>query len=265
PVETGAPRKVARKDLEAVVDVSVEAPRREGKRQQREAEGQPDADTLVEQREDRDDYVAQAEGAGEEEQVPGVDEPEQHHDAARHRELERLEKRHACRLRHRRAGYRAARRRRAADPRRLGLFRPPQLLEPCRPPARELVEVVTERVALVVILMVVLGGVELGRRDDLGDDLAGQHAALLELLLRALRELALMLVVIKDRAAVLVASIAELPAGIERVDVVPEDFEQRVVGDDLAVVLDLHGFGMSGVAPGYLLVLRVRHAPADVA
>src|SRR5690606_18801467 len=131
--------------------------------------------------------------------------------------------------------------------------------------ARELVEVVPHRIALVVILVVILGRVELRGRDDLRDDRAWQLAALLELPLRALCELALLLVVIEDRAAVLLAAIAELPAGIDRIDVAPKHAEQRLVAHDVRIVLDLDGLGVPGIAARHLLVLRIRDVSADVA
>src|SRR5690606_15860457 len=124
------------------------------------------------------------------------------------------------------------------------LLRTPKLLEPRRPSARELVEAVANRVAPAVVLGIVLGGVELAGRKDLRDDLPAHHPALRELPLGALRELTLLFVVIEARAAVLAAPIAELPAGIERIDVVPEHVEQRLVLDDARVVFDLYRLEM---------------------
>src|SRR5206468_8396344 len=49
-------------------------------------------------------------------------------------------------------------------------FFPPELLEPLGPAAVELVEPVPDRVLLVEVLVVLLGGIELRGRHDLGDD-----------------------------------------------------------------------------------------------
>src|SRR5690606_27522283 len=267
PVDPGAAGEVAGEELEPVVEIAVDAPGREREREQREAERDPDGDEPVTHREQRYGDVAQAHGTRDGEQDARVDEPEQDEEADRYAELQCLEQSQPCRQSHRRRRLMAGRFGARQSPRRgkiEALVLAPKLFEPCRAAAGELVEVVPERVALVVILMVVLGRVELRRRHDLRDDLAGERAALLESLLRALRELALLLVVVEDRAAVLIASIAELSAAADRIDVTPEHVEKQLVVHDVGSVLVLHGFGVARVTPRHLLVRRVRHVPANV-
>src|SRR3989442_19257 len=50
---------------------------------------------------------------------------------------------------------------------------------------------------------------------------------------------------VEDGRAVLGAVVAELPVGLGRIDVVPEDVEQLGVGDPPRVVLDLDRFGVT--------------------
>ena len=46
----------------------------------------------------------------------------------------------------------------------------------------------------------------------------------------------------------MVAGIAELRVGGERIDVAPEHLEQLFIADFLRIVGDLYGFGVAGVA-----------------
>ena len=48
--------------------------------------------------------------------------------------------------------------------------RAPKVFQPLRAAAVELVELIVDRILLVEILVVFLGGVKRGGRDDLGDD-----------------------------------------------------------------------------------------------
>src|SRR5688572_10655197 len=94
----------------------------------------------------------------------------------------------------------------------------PQVFQPGVPAAARPVELVADRVLLVVILVVLLGGIERGSGDDLGHHLAVPKA-LLHLGLGGFG-LALLLGIVKeDRRAVLLAVIAELSVRGERVHV----------------------------------------------
>src|SRR5207245_7979831 len=82
--------------------------------------------------------------------------------------------------------------------------------------------------------------------------------------LRRLREALLLLVAIEDGAAILVAVIAELRIGRDRIDVVPEHVEQLGVTDLARVVCQLDGFGMPGRAGRHLLVRGVRFGATGI-
>ena len=111
--------------------------------------------------------------------------------------------------------------------------------------------------------MVLFGFIERTGRHDCGLD------RLLEAFrnrrLRCFRERALLVAVIEDRAAVLVAVVAELPILCQRIDVVPEHVEQLLIAHLGRVVHDLHCFGVAGAAARDLLVAGIGGAPAGIA
>src|SRR3954468_15573102 len=116
---------------------------------------------------------------------------------------------------------------------------------------------------LEVLLVVVLGRPEPPGRHDLGDDLALEAALILvtrrggcALLLAVVRE---------DRRPVLAADVPALTVARRRVVTVPERREQLIVGDELRVVLDLHGLRVTGPPAADLLVGRVVDFAAGVA
>src|SRR5262245_18048190 len=143
------------------------------------------------------------------------------------------------------------------------LLLPPQLLEPRVASAIETVELVADRILLVVVLVVLLRLVERSRRHDLGLDRLLE--ALGDLSLRGLRQRPLLLAMREDRAAVLVAAVAELPILRQRIDVVPQHVDHLLVADLGRVVDDLDRLGMSGAAVRDLLVAGIDAAPADIA
>src|SRR5688572_15281835 len=85
----------------------------------------------------------------------------------------------------------------------------PQLLESSLAPAAGLVVLVAHRVALVVILVILLGGPEFAGRRDRRDDRLLERLGLLERRFRRLRRLALRVVVHEDLASILAAAVAE--------------------------------------------------------
>src|SRR5262249_15103834 len=139
----------------------------------------------------------------------------------------------------------------------------PQLFEPGIAPAIEAVEFVADGILHVVILMVLFGFVERAGRHDCGLDRLLE--ALLNRRLRGFRQRSLLLAMIEDRAAVLVAVIAELPILRQGIDVVPEHVEQLVIAHLGRVVDDLYRFGMPGAAVRDLLVAGIGGVPAGVA
>src|SRR5262245_7962736 len=139
----------------------------------------------------------------------------------------------------------------------------PQLFEPRIASAIEAVEFVADRILHVIILMVLFGFVERAGRHDRGRN--GLLEAFRNRHLRGLRQRALLVAVIEDRAAILVAGVAELPILRQRIDVVPEHVEQLLIAHLGRVVHDLHRFGVAGAAARYLLVAGIGVVPAGIA
>src|SRR5260221_2156953 len=136
----------------------------------------------------------------------------------------------------------------------------PQLFEPRVASAIEPVEFIANGILQVVILMILLGLVErTGRHDRRLDRLL---EALLNRRLRGFRRRPLLVTMIEDRAAVLVAVIAELPILRQGIDVMPKHVEQLVIAHLGWVVYDLHRFGMPGAAVRDLLVAGIGGVPA---
>src|SRR5262249_15049108 len=139
----------------------------------------------------------------------------------------------------------------------------PQLLEPGGAAAIGPVELIANWILQVVILTMLFGLVERpGWHDRRLDRLL---EALLNRRLRGFRQRPLLLAMIEDRAAVLVAVIAELPILRQRIDVVPEHVEQLVIAHLGRVVHDLHRFGVPGAAVRDLLVAGIGGVPAGIA
>src|SRR5258708_24151862 len=139
----------------------------------------------------------------------------------------------------------------------------PQLSEPRVASAIEPLEFIANGILQVVILMILLGLVErTGRHDRRLDRLL---EALLNRRLRGFRQRPLLVTMIEDRAAVLVAVIAELPILRQGIDVMPKHVEQLVIAHLGWVVYDLHRFGMPGAAVRDLLVAGIGGVPAGVA
>src|SRR5262249_52384285 len=149
------------------------------------------------------------------------------------------------------------------DGRSCSILLAPQLFEPRIAAAVEAVEFIADRILHVVILMVLFGLVERSGRHDLGRDRLLE--ALLDRRLRGLRQRPLFLAAIEDRAAILVAVVAELTILRQRIDVVPEHVEQLVIAHLGRIVHDLHRFGVTGAAVRNLFVAGVDGVPASVA
>src|SRR5439155_13189764 len=115
----------------------------------------------------------------------------------------------------------------------------------------------------VVVLVVVLGLVEWSGRYNLGLDRLLEARLIFGL--RGLRQALLLVVVVEDRRAVLVAAIAELAVLRERIVVVPEHVEELFVGDLGRVVDDLDRLGMAGAAAADVIIGRIGELPASIA
>src|SRR3970040_2545675 len=85
---------------------------------------------------------------------------------------------------------------------------PPQLLEPLVPTAPVPIIPITNRVFLVVVLVVLLGRIELARLGNLGDDRPLEGFGLLQRLLRLQGQQALLLAVVENPGAVLGTDVA---------------------------------------------------------
>src|SRR5207302_768122 len=140
----------------------------------------------------------------------------------------------------------------------------PQLFEPAVAAASRAVEFVAQRVLQIIVLMIILGRPKRRGGHDLGHDRLLETAGFAELGLRDLGETFLLLVVKEDRAAILIAVIAELRVGGHRIDVVPKRVEQLRVADLAGVVLQLDRFGMAGRAGGDLLIRRILLGAAGI-
>src|SRR5438132_7761919 len=115
-------------------------------------------------------------------------------------------------------------------------FFPPELLEALGPAAVELVEPVPDRVLLVEVLVVLLGGIELRGGHDLGDDRPLESLGLHQRLLRFLSKPLLRLVVVEDGRAVLKSIVTELSVCRGGINDVPEDLHEAS-GADLSWIV----------------------------
>src|SRR5687767_10392760 len=121
----------------------------------------------------------------------------------------------------------------------------PDLFQPGVAAASQPIRRVADGTLLVEVLVVLLGAVELRRRDDLRDDLSLEPRLLLELAERLEGRLLLLVAAIEDRGAILRAVVAELRVLLERVHVAPEDVEELLVRDLRRVVHDLDRLGVA--------------------
>src|SRR6202521_448759 len=105
----------------------------------------------------------------------------------------------------------------------------PDLGESLGPAAAPFVVLVTDRILVVIILVVVLGGSEGRGRHNLRRDFLFE--AIGDFLLGLLGQSLLLVVVREDDALISGPLVTELAFGIERVDIVPVMVEQRRVAD----------------------------------
>src|SRR6185295_12735405 len=117
----------------------------------------------------------------------------------------------------------------------------PDLVEPRVPSGSGAVRLIVLGILARVVLVIRLGGPENARRQDGGGDRRLEDAGGLELPLRLARRGGLRGVEREDRGVVLGPAIVELSIRLRRVDVVPEDVEQLLVGDAGRIVRDVHG------------------------
>jgi hypothetical protein len=141
----------------------------------------------------------------------------------------------------------------------------PYLLEELVAPRAVAVEAVPQRILLVVVLVVLLGGIEGRERHDAGDDRLREAPARGERGLRGFGCGPLRVVVHEDDAPILHAAIDELPTVVGRIDLPPEDLEQPLVRHLRRVVGHLDGFDVPRRPGRHLLVGRIRLGASSVA
>src|SRR5207245_4975266 len=126
-----------------------------------------------------------------------------------------------------------------------------------------IVAVISPRNSLQIILMIVLGRPELGRRDDLRHD----RFLPLRLPLRfgALGGLPLLLIVVEDRRTVLRSAVVSLLIQRRRIVKPKEVIEDLIVADLRRIEFDLQRFGMAGASGLHVFVSRLRQCAAGVA
>jgi len=105
----------------------------------------------------------------------------------------------------------------------------PKFLEPMVATAVSSVELVTDGVLLVIMLVVILCRVELGGLHNLGYDRFFKGLILFQLCLRLQSQPVLFLIMIKDGASILMSRITELPVLSGRVDIVPKNVQELFV------------------------------------
>ncbi len=116
-----------------------------------------------------------------------------------------------------------------------------------------------------VLLVILFRAPERGGGNDLGDNRSAEPAGFLKPRLERLGLGFLLVVVIEDSGAVLVADVRSLAVQGCRIMVRPEDFQQSRIGRDGGVELDFDDFGVAGVMGADRFVGGVRGLAAFIA
>src|SRR5512135_2718256 len=140
----------------------------------------------------------------------------------------------------------------------------PKHIEPLVATAVKTVEFVTDRIFLVIVLVVILGRVELCCLYNLGNDRFFEGLVLLQQRLRLQRQPVLFLVMIEDCAPILMPMITELPVLNSRVDIVPEDVQELLIGHFCRVIDDLNRLGVPCPSGRDLFVSGILFLPPSV-
>ena len=126
---------------------------------------------------------------------------------------------------------------------------------------------IARRILGEILLMIVLGEIEFGRRRDLGGD-GAETLGSKRLLIHRLRRVggfALRIAERVDRRTILRADIVALAHALRRVVIFPERLQQLLVGDLLRIEHDQHHFGVTGAARADLFIGRVGGVAAGIA
>src|SRR3989338_5515572 len=128
-----------------------------------------------------------------------------------------------------------------------------------------LILIIMLRVCFLVILVIAFRGVEVAGRQNFGDNLFFEPAGIGQRFFRFFRQLLLLRVMIENGRAVLRPAIGELPIGVGRGDLPPEDVQEVGVRNLRRVVSDLHRLAVSGLSRGDFLITWIRFLAARVA
>lgn len=120
------------------------------------------------------------------------------------------------------------------------------------------------RVGVVVILVVILCRPELLERNNFRHYRPRPDASALQLHLITLRQLLLLLIVIKDDGSVLCPDIVSLPVPRSGIVSLPKDFQKLIISNLFGIVGDLTNLCMPGCTTTDLLVGGMLHMAARV-
>src|SRR5450755_2204518 len=115
-----------------------------------------------------------------------------------------------------------------------------------------------------ILLVIILGGMERHRWDDLGDNRFLEASRLLQLLLRQLGFALLLRGVKKDRGAILRSIVRTLAVELGGIMVFPKHFQQLLVGKFRRIVLHFDCLGVAGAVAANILVGRIGKVAARV-
>src|SRR5579863_3631754 len=122
-----------------------------------------------------------------------------------------------------------------------------------------------EALLFQILLMIILGLEESLCRNNLGDDGLAEAVLFFQSLFRRLGCGFLLRGVKEDCRAILLAPVWPLPVELRGIVVLPEDFEQLIVGKPGGIVIDFDGLGMPGRVSANLFVSWVGRVATDVA
>src|SRR5438309_11446639 len=116
-----------------------------------------------------------------------------------------------------------------------------------------------------ILLVVVLGGIESCRRNDLGNHRLAILPGFVQTFLRELRRRFLLRTVKENGRPVLRTPVGSLAVELGGIVILPKDFQQLLVRNFRPIVLHLNRFRVPGVVVTHVLVGWVGHSSAGVA
>ena len=116
---------------------------------------------------------------------------------------------------------------------------------------------VSDRVLLIIVLVVFLSRVKLSCWHYLRNNRLLERLVLLQCLLRLYCQTPLFLIVIKDSTSILVPRITELPVLGGWIDVTPENFQEPLIAHFCWIIYNLNGLSVASSACRDLFVSRI--------